>query len=420
MTTEVETAPEAVEKKKPASTTANPKTGKTKVAKKKAEKPPKKQGSMSVTELRKLSLRDILLPEKDNAAYSFVFGSDLGADEFVPKFHISTGVEPIDILLGNGGFASGKISEIYGSEKTGKSELAQNTCINFLRKWPDGVVIYCDQEDAIDDKKLTQSPEMRSDNFLAISCETVEDLFTYLIEVVTKLYKAQTDRPVLIVVDSLGLIETRLEFESAIGDQNYAPLARAMSSGLRKIKKLIAKTNAHLLFLNQTRTKIGSMFEPDTTPGGKALKFAADYRIQTSNMGKFNFMGSEKDSKKPQDGFLIQLRTIKNKRATPMREVVVPLIFHSGTWGKSGFNNCWAVFTTLNKAGKIKHVSKGSYCLTTDLEKRLFTKQEWPLVFKDAEFTKMVRKAMRAWGRALMDQNSLDGKTKIDGDGSDD
>lgn len=298
----------------------------------------------------------------------------------VPQYHFRTGISAIDIILGEGGFASSKISEIYGPNKSGKSELAQAVVEKFLIDNPDGIVQYFDQETALDDKKFRQIPIFKCGRLIVRKGKSMEKCFKS-IENTAKMLKAEgIKRPILYVFDSVASIETEEEIKKEIGKTTFAPQARVLSSALRKIRGILLNTNAHLMLVNQTRDKPGEMFNTNDSACGNAIKFYADYRIKMANIGIFRFSAKKKGAEDSgPDGFKILVTTIKNKRATPVRKVEAILMFHPIAGFRSGLNDMWTLWYELKRWGLLKAVKTGGWhaLVTASGKSEPMTRREW-------------------------------------------
>ena len=310
--------------------------------------------------------------------YLFVYNSDEDADGnfLVPKFFFRTGVTPIDLIIGEGGFASSKISEVYGPPKSGKSELAQSVVSAFLVDNPTGIAVYFDQETAIDDKKLRTDPIFGCGRLIVRKSKTLEGIFKTIKRTVNELVKSGTERPVLYVIDSVAATETEEERGSEeIGSKQWASQARVLSTGLRQIRGKLLDTNAHLLVVNQVRLKPGEMFSTQDSACGEALKFYADYRLKMVNIGGYKLGSSKKGESKPPDGYKIVVQTVKNKRVTPMRKVTVPLLFSRHFGLESGLSDVFGMWENMKAAGVImKHKSGGWFKLRDEKEEDPFQK----------------------------------------------
>lgn len=349
------------------------------------------------------------LAHSDKDVDGFVYGHEAD-DVIAPKYFYPTGLPPLDIIIGEGGFASGKITEIFGPERTGKSDLILTLCECFLNTFPDGIVVYYDQELSIDDKKLEATPVLRDKRMLIFVGKTAEKVFAHIESTVFKIAERKSTTPILIALDSVAALETEAQAEGEVGKTHVAPLPRVLSNAFRRIKPILQRTNAHAIFTNQIRDNIGApaFVEPES-PGGRALKFYADYRIRTSPRGNFYFKSSPDGTAKGYpDGLKIGFKTIKNKRVPPLREVEIPLIFERGPWGKSGFNAAWSVYYFLHKVKKITAAGGVNY-ITGSKDAGTFSKDDWGAIYSDPThpITVAAMAALAEHGKKMMNSTSL-------------
>lgn len=346
-----------------------------------------------------------LLAEKENGkggAQLFVYGSEAGENFFKPRFHIPTGNTLLDTIIGEGGLGTGRISEFYGPNRSGKSEAAQKTVCSFLEHFEDGLAWYFDQELAIDEKKLNARPILKSDRLTIGYVDSIQKLFAKIEKLATAVKESKFDVPMLIVVDSIAMMEADAQLKKEIGAvQQPGAAAKAISECLKRIKPIIQATNIHLLIVNQIRKTIGDQaYGEDESPMGEALKFACDYRISFRQQGQFWFRSADKDAKMPSDGFFVRAYTIKNKRVPPNREAVMVILYHPT---RGGLSDAWSLFEMLKKA-EIMNKSGNGYSLrhgphkTDDLLK--FTRSEWPQVFEQERAKVMV--PFRKWESRIM------------------
>jgi len=185
---------------------------------------------------------------------------------------IPTGSISLDMALGVGGIPRGRIIEIYGGESAGKTTLSLHIIAQAQKKG--GVGAFVDAEHALD-PDYAKRIGVNVDELLISQPDSGEQA----LQIVETLMKSeQVD---VIVVDSVAALTPRAEIDGEVGDQQIGLQARLMSSALRKFSALAAKTNTIVIFINQTRMKIGVMWgNPETTPGGMALKFYASVRIE--------------------------------------------------------------------------------------------------------------------------------------------
>ena len=227
---------------------------------------------------------------------------------------ISSGSIVLDSIAG-GGIPEGRIVEIYGPEASGKTSIALNLAANVQRNG--GTAVFIDVEQALD---IRYASVLGVDiNKLGFSQLSIAEEVLHACE---KL--ADSGQVNIIVVDSVAQMIPRKEFEEDIEKQTIGLMARVFSKGLRKLTPIAKRNNCTIIFLNQTRDKVGVMFgNPETTPGGKALKFAASQRIEVRKVGVVkdgtDIIGTE-----------VKLKIVKNKIAPPFGEGKTILSFAKG------------------------------------------------------------------------------------------
>src|ERR1700750_2025605 len=204
----------------------------------------------------------------DGAIMRLKDGEKIGGDvEVVP-----TGSMGLDIALGIGGYPRGRIVEIYGPESSGKTTLTLHAIANVQRQG--GVAAFIDAEHALD---ITYAKKLgvKTDELLI----SQPDFGEQALEIVDMLVRSGAVD--LIVVDSVAALVPKAEIEGDMGDSHVGLQARLMSQALRKLTGTVARSNCLLVFINQIREKIGVMFgNPETTPGGRALKFWSSVRLE--------------------------------------------------------------------------------------------------------------------------------------------
>ena len=228
----------------------------------------------------------------------------LGADAQAPIEGISSGSLSVDLALGGKGFPRGRIIEVFGPESSGKTTLALHAVAAAQRAG--GIAAFIDAEHALDPswaKKLGISLES-----LLVSQPTSGEEAMQIAELLIK-----SNAVDIIVVDSVAALVPQKELDGEIGDSFVGLQARLMSQAMRKLTGAIAKSKTTVIFINQIREKIGVMFgSPETTPGGRALKFYSSCRVDVRRIGQL------KDGEDVV-GQRVKVKVVKNKVAPPFR-----------------------------------------------------------------------------------------------------
>ena len=249
---------------------------------------------------------------------------------------IPTGSISLDLALGVGGIPRGRVIEIYGPESSGKTTLCLHIVAEAQKKG--GVAAYVDAEHALD-PEYAKKIGVNLGDLLISQPDTGEQA----LDIVESLVKSGGID--VIVIDSVAALTPRAEIEGEMDQQHMGLQARLMSHALRKLTAIVAKSNTSIIFINQLRMKIGIMFgNPETTPGGMALKFYSSVRIEIRKAAQIQ--AAEKIV-----GNRVKVKIVKNKVAPPFRTCEFDILYNEGISRYSDVVNTGVKYGVLAKAG---------------------------------------------------------------------
>ncbi len=249
---------------------------------------------------------------------------------------ISTGCLSIDLALGVGGVPRGRIIEIFGPESSGKTTLAQHIVAEVQKIG--GIAAYVDAEHALD-PDYAEKIGVKVDELFISQPDTGEQA----LEIVDTLVRSNGVD--VIVIDSVAALTPRAEIEGEMGDQHMGLQARLMSQALRKLAGIISKSNTTVIFINQIRHKIGIVFgNPETTPGGNALKFYCSVRIEIRRAAQIK-------QGEAIIGNRVKVKVVKNKVAPPFRACEFDIMYNEGISLAGDLMDVGLKFGVMTKSG---------------------------------------------------------------------
>ncbi|MFA6295669.1 MAG: recombinase RecA [Candidatus Paceibacterota bacterium] len=268
------------------------------------------------------------------------FGEDsimkLGDKPKVNVNAIPTGSLGLDWALGIGGVPRGRIIEIFGPESSGKTTLALHIVAEAQKRG--GVCAYIDAEHAMD-PEYSKRLGVKVEDLLISQPDTGEQA----LEIVDSLIR--TNKMDVVVIDSVAALTPRAEIEGDMGAYHVGTQARLMSQALRKLTAIVAKSKTTVIFINQIRMQIGVMFgNPETTPGGKALKFYASVRLDIRRIAQI---------KKGEEimGGRVRVKVVKNKVAAPFKQTEFDLMYNEGISQEGEIIALGEKYNLLQKSG---------------------------------------------------------------------
>jgi recombination protein RecA len=260
----------------------------------------------------------------------------LGATARQQVDFIPTGSIALDLALGVGGIPRGRITEIFGPESSGKTTVCQHVIAEAQRKG--GVAAFIDVEHALD-PGYARACGVNVDELLVSQPDTGEQA----LEITETLIRSGGID--VVVVDSVAALVPRAEIEGEMGDSFVGIQARLMSQALRKLTGAVSRSNTSLVFTNQLREKIGVMFgNPETTPGGRALKFYASVRL---DIRRVETIKSGQDSV----GNRVRVKVVKNKVAPPFRVAEFDVMYGEGISKEGGLLDVGVAMDVVDKTG---------------------------------------------------------------------
>ena len=289
--------------------------------------------AVPTTERARLIMQTLLQMEKQFGKGSVL---QLGSRSVQQVSVIPTGSISLDAALGVGGFPRGRVMEVFGPESSGKTTLALQVIAQ--AQAAGGTAAFIDAEHALD-PTYARALGVDVDNLLV----SQPDYGEQALEITNSLISSNVID--VVVVDSVAALVPKAELEGEMGDSFMGLHARLMSQAMRKLTAAVSKANACLIFINQVREKIGVVFgNPETTTGGRALKFYSSVRIEVRRIGAI------KDGDQIM-GNRTKIKVVKNKVAAPFREVEVDILYGQGISREGDLLDLGATHEVVEKSG---------------------------------------------------------------------
>ena len=251
---------------------------------------------------------------------------------------VSTGILSLDAALGVGGFPRGRVIEIYGPESSGKTTIALQAVASVQKQG--GIAAYVDAENAMD-PTYAKALGVNIDDLLLSQPDTGEQGLAITDALVS------SGAVQIVVVDSVAALTPKAEIDGEIGDQFVGLQARMMSQALRKLTAQIFKSQTIVIFINQIREKVGVMFgNPETTPGGRALKFYSTIRLEVRGTKQIKVAGEDDPI-----GKTTTIKVVKNKVAPPFKKIETTMTYGHGIEPVDDMLNLAVTHDVIKKSG---------------------------------------------------------------------